>query len=164
LISLDVDGTQLDSKGSLHPRNEAALRMDISKGVIIILNKGKPINSIAWLIDRLGLTDPVVTLSGAQIVQPNGAGQWDTLKTIPISPNSLQRLADLLVSSPLSAFICTDHRILAFHPKSNLVYQGQIQEMMSKDNLLEVQTLHVSPFPSMRTLEQPILKLFLYGD
>jgi len=164
MISLDVDGTLLDSKGSLPLGNEAAVKMAVSMGVKVILNTGKPLHSIEWLIHTLNLREPVVLLSGALIVYENGGGKWDVLKTHPISPKSLSSLSDLLAPTQLSAFVCTAWNTQVFHAKNDPAFQRQVSDMISRTNIMGVQILDRSPFTQLQDIEDPILKIFLFGD
>lgn len=164
MISLDVDGTLLDSNGSLPPGNESAVKEAASLGVKVILNTGKPLCSVEWLVHVLNLSDPVVALSGALIVSKNGAGEWDILRTYPISEESLTSLADLLAFTPLSVFVCTDWNTQVFHAKNNPAYQRHVRGMMSRTSIMDIQILDRSPFERPQDIERPILKIFLHGD
>jgi Cof subfamily protein (haloacid dehalogenase superfamily) len=164
MISLDVDGTLLDSKGSLPPGNEAAVKRAISMGVKVILNTGKPLHSIEWLIHALNLKDPVALLSGAFIVSENEGKNWNILQTYPISEESLTTLADLLALTQLTAFVCTDWRTQVYHAKNDPAFQDHMNTMMSRTNMVDVQILDHSPFEQMQDGDHRVLKIFLHGD
>lgn len=164
MISLDVDGTLIDSNGSLPPGNEAAVKKSVSMGVKVILNTGKPLRSIEWLLHTLNLRDPVVLLSGALIVCEDGAGKWDILNSYPISKNSLTSLAALLAPTQLSAFVCTDWETEVFHAKNDPVFQRHMRTMMSRTNMSDALILDRSPFEQLQDSEHRILKIFLHGD
>ena len=164
MISLDVDGTLLDSKGSLPPGNEAAVKMAVSMGVRVILNTGKPLHSLEWLIRALDLEDPIALLSGALIVSENKGGKRDILRIHPISEESLSALADLLAPTQLTAFICTDQNTQVYIAKNDPAFQDHMRAMMFRTNMLDVQILDRSPFDPIEDCEHRILKIFLHGD
>lgn len=164
MISLDVDGTLLDSKGSLPPGNEAAVKKAVSMGVKVILNTGKPLHGIEWLLRALNLKDPLALLSGAFIVSEDKGGERDILRRHPISEQSLFTLANLLAPTQLTAFICTDQNTQIYIAKKDPAFQDHMSAMISRTSLLDAQILDRSPFEQLEGCEQQILKIFLHGD
>lgn len=65
LVAIDLDGTLLNSKHELTPRNEHALRTAIAQGVQIVLTTGKTRASAESIITRLNLQSPGIFNGGA---------------------------------------------------------------------------------------------------
>ena len=70
LLALDIDGTLLNDKRELTERTVGAIKRAIDSGVHVTLCTGRPIQGVKWLVERLGITVPVITYNGAEIVDP----------------------------------------------------------------------------------------------
>lgn len=70
LLALDIDGTLLNSERKLTARTESAIKQAIRSGVMVTLCTGRPIQGVRKYIDALGLTAPIITYNGAEIVDP----------------------------------------------------------------------------------------------
>src|SRR4030081_1562511 len=66
-MALDLDGTILDLKLNLDPRDVEALRGIISAGVTVVACTGRPFPGALPWVKRLGLETPIVCYQGAQI-------------------------------------------------------------------------------------------------
>jgi Cof subfamily protein (haloacid dehalogenase superfamily) len=73
LIATDIDGTLLNSRHELSPRNEQALRLAMKQGVQVVLATGKTYYSGRFIIEKLGLTSPGVFIQGLVICAPDGS-------------------------------------------------------------------------------------------
>ncbi|MDL1900236.1 HAD family phosphatase [Anaerolineae bacterium CFX9] len=71
-VVLDLDGTLLNSKHELSPRNEAAVKAVIAKGIHVILATGKTRNSGKGLIEKLGIRSPGIYLQGLAVYDAEG--------------------------------------------------------------------------------------------
>lgn len=70
LIAIDIDGTLLDSQKQLSSKNKEAIQAARNQGVKIVLCTGRPLRSMAYLIQELNLNgeeDLAVTYNGALI-------------------------------------------------------------------------------------------------
>lgn len=70
LIVIDIDGTLLDSKGSISTENKLAIKKAKDKGVQVILCTGRPIRSAHYLLaelDLLSKEDLIITSNGGLI-------------------------------------------------------------------------------------------------
>ena len=70
LLALDIDGTLLNDKRELTDRTVEAIKRAIDSGVHVTLCTGRPIQGVKWFVERLGITAPVITYNGAEIVDP----------------------------------------------------------------------------------------------
>lgn len=70
LLALDIDGTLINDKRELTDKTILAVKRAIESGVHVTLCTGRPIQGVRWLVDRLGITTPVITYNGAEIVDP----------------------------------------------------------------------------------------------
>ncbi len=70
LLALDIDGTLLDDNRQLSEENISAIKRAVDSGVHVTICTGRPIQGVKWLVDRLGITTPVITYNGAEIVDP----------------------------------------------------------------------------------------------
>ena len=68
LIAIDLDGTLLDSRGALPPRNRAALHSAHERGLKVVLCTGRSYTETRPVIDQIGLDlDATITVGGALI-------------------------------------------------------------------------------------------------
>jgi Cof subfamily protein (haloacid dehalogenase superfamily) len=73
LMALDLDGTILDLRLNLDPRDVEALSEIIRAGVTVVACTGRPFPGAVPWVKRLGLDDPIICYQGAQIRLPDGA-------------------------------------------------------------------------------------------
>jgi Cof subfamily protein (haloacid dehalogenase superfamily) len=86
LVALDIDGTLLDSRNQLRPAVAAAVQRATERGVAVVLATGRWYESARRLADRLGLTTPVISHSGARVTR-RAPGEEDLLHlTLPLEP------------------------------------------------------------------------------
>ncbi len=67
LIALDLDGTLLDSKKALSPRNLAALKAAAAQGIEIVPTTGRFFSGMPELVRKLPFLRYAITINGAQI-------------------------------------------------------------------------------------------------
>jgi Cof subfamily protein (haloacid dehalogenase superfamily) len=73
LLALDLDGTILDLKLNLDPRDVTALGRIRQAGMIVVACTGRPFpGSLPW-VERLGLDGPIVCYQGAEVRTVDGA-------------------------------------------------------------------------------------------
>jgi Cof subfamily protein (haloacid dehalogenase superfamily) len=91
LIATDIDGTLLNSRHEISPRNEQALRRAMQQGVQVVLATGKTYLSGVGIIRQLGLTTPGVYVQGLAICGPDGS----VLHSQTLNPDVVQHVASL---------------------------------------------------------------------
>lgn len=72
LIVADLDGTLLNSEHEITPLTEDAVREAMARGVMFTVATGKTYPSTTGLIERLGITLPVICSNGVLIHAPDG--------------------------------------------------------------------------------------------
>ena len=76
-MALDLDGTILDMKLNLDPRDVEALQRIIRAGVTVIASTGRPFPGALPWVRRLGLDGPIICYQGAQVRLPDGSTLLD---------------------------------------------------------------------------------------
>ena len=76
-MALDLDGTILDLKLNLDPRDVEALDSIIRAGVTVVACTGRPFPGALPWVRRLGLDGPIICYQGAQIRLPDGSTVLD---------------------------------------------------------------------------------------
>lgn len=69
-LLLDLDGTLLDGRGEVRPRNLEALRALEARGVPVMIVTGRSSLSAAAILDRIGLETAAVLFNGAVVYCP----------------------------------------------------------------------------------------------
>jgi Cof subfamily protein (haloacid dehalogenase superfamily) len=72
-LALDLDGTIVDARLQLDPRDVVALDRIKSAGITVIPTTGRPFPGALPWAQRLGLDGPIICYQGAQIRQPDGS-------------------------------------------------------------------------------------------
>jgi Cof subfamily protein (haloacid dehalogenase superfamily) len=72
LLALDLDGTILDMRLNLDPRDLKALGRIVSGGVRVIVCTGRPFPGAVPWVKRLGLDGPIVCYQGAEVRSLDG--------------------------------------------------------------------------------------------
>ena len=67
LVALDMDGTLLNDRQEVSPRNAAAIRRALDAGVIVCLATGRGVQHVLPYTELLGLTTPMITVNGGEI-------------------------------------------------------------------------------------------------
>lgn len=98
LLVADLDGTLLNSQHRLTPRTDRALRQAIEGGVKFTVATGKTFPSTLHLIERYGITLPVITNNGTIVFNPDGSVMWEDPIPLDLALESLHmaRKAGLL--------------------------------------------------------------------
>jgi Cof subfamily protein (haloacid dehalogenase superfamily) len=71
-VALDLDGTILDLRLNLDPRDVEALGRIIQTGVTVVACTGRPFPGAVPWAKRLGLDGPIICYQGAEIRMPDG--------------------------------------------------------------------------------------------
>jgi hypothetical protein len=67
LVALDMDGTLLNDRQEISPRNAAAIRRALDAGVIVCLATGRGVQNVLPYTELLDLTTPMITVNGGEI-------------------------------------------------------------------------------------------------
>lgn len=68
LVAVDMDGTLLDSNGSISAKTIAAIKKAAEKNIIFTVSTGRPIQGVEKYSHALSLDVPFITYNGAMIV------------------------------------------------------------------------------------------------
>lgn len=68
LITLDIDGTLINSRGIITDATAEAIRRCRDAGVMVTISTGRPVQGVRSFIEELGLDAPIITYNGAMIV------------------------------------------------------------------------------------------------
>ncbi len=71
LISIDLDGTLLDSSSQISIENREAVRYCLGKGVKVCLSTGKSMKYAGMIIKDLGLRDLQIVSGGTMVIDPS---------------------------------------------------------------------------------------------
>lgn len=84
LIAIDLDGTLLTNKKLISPENKAALKRAKEMGIKVVICTGRPLLSIAAILDELNLREPgdyAITYNGG-LVQRTDTGEILSQKSL----------------------------------------------------------------------------------
>ncbi|MFC4769119.1 Cof-type HAD-IIB family hydrolase [Effusibacillus consociatus] len=95
LIALDMDGTLLNSKGSISPENSQAINYLQSRGVKVVIATGRHYKDALGPLREAEIICPVISLNGADIRSEEG----DTVYQLPIHSD----IADQIVKYALDS-------------------------------------------------------------
>ena len=77
MLALDLDGTIVDARLQLDPRDVRALDRIKDAGVSVIATTGRPFPGALPWTERLGLEGPIICYQGAEIRMPDGGVMLD---------------------------------------------------------------------------------------
>lgn len=98
LVSVDMDGTLLNSNGQISDENVSAIKQAISKGVKVVITTGRGIKSLGDFIDQIGLRNVdeyVITNNGVSL---HSTKTLECLKATIIESEDLRTLCSLGVN------------------------------------------------------------------
>ena len=72
-MALDLDGTILDLRLNLDPKDVEALRGIIRAGVTVVACTGRPFPGALPWVKKLGLEGPIICYQGAEVRMPDGS-------------------------------------------------------------------------------------------
>lgn len=116
LIAIDLDGTLLDARGELPPRNREALHTAHAAGMKVVLCTGRSFTETRPVIDRIGLDlDACVTVSGALI-------------TDAVSGRTIERrtMPPTLVADYMSWLARREYSLLWLHDAAEAGFDGYV--------------------------------------
>jgi len=165
LISLDVDGTLLSSRGELPPRNKDSIQAAIQRGVRVILNTGKPHCTLKKLAGELALVDPISTLGGALILDISDPDHWRPIRSAVLPEDLLSRLNGLVGELPLSIQINTEYDTYFFHQKTDPEYLDYFNNLyLVKNGFPLARTVDESPLVNFSIDPSQVIKVTFHSD
>ena len=109
LVAFDLDGTLVGDDNKLHPGVKEMVEKLRKKGVTVLLASGREHVSMEKFAKELGLTDAIISLNGAVIIDAQGK----LLHRTSIRHDHLLAIRDALVEQPVFTFIFTPEKLLA---------------------------------------------------
>lgn len=91
LVAVDIDGTLLDSRGQVPPRNRAALAAAIEAGVEVALVSGRAHHFTHDIVERLPRPLTLILSNGAVVKDDGGATRWSRPLTSGVARAVLDR-------------------------------------------------------------------------
>jgi len=164
LISIDVDGTLLDSQGNLPMGNTDPIKKAKQKGIHIILNTGKPIGAIEDPYHILGLDDPVVTLTGGLVLENHQNRGWKMVRGSPIPTSTFAMIYQAVKDMKISTHFLTENITYIHHAINDVEYLEEFDEAMRKFSCMEYCVVPVSPLVDWAGLEMPPYKIMFFSD
>lgn len=119
LVAIDLDGTLLDSKKDISPRNKATLMEAKTAGVKIVLCTGRPLKAIEVYLDELELRDNgdySITFNGG-LVQKNKSGEIMEKVLMPLE--DIRELHELAVGLDVPLDVLSDGLVLQLPSSPN---------------------------------------------
>jgi Cof subfamily protein (haloacid dehalogenase superfamily) len=113
----DVDGTMVTNDKTLTLRAQAAVEQLRANGIIFSMTSARPPLGLRMLIDRLGITTPVIGFNGGVIAAPD----YSVLTEHLLSPEIARRAVDLLDSHQVSVWVFNGQDWLARDPEGPYV-------------------------------------------
>ena len=105
LLALDLDGTLLDGREHISPRNRQAIHSALEAGIRIVLVTGRGVDTPIRISKELGLNLPVICCHGA-LTKDFGANR--TLGHIPVPLNYAKPMVEYAEREGLSIAIYSD--------------------------------------------------------
>jgi len=109
LIAMDMDGTLLNKKVEISPRNAAAIKKAVAAGIVVSFASGRMFKSLRKFFEPLGLKSPMICFNGALVED--------------------SRTEEVYYQHPLK--LVTAHKVLAFcRQKHYCVFVGIKDEVL----------------------------------
>jgi Cof subfamily protein (haloacid dehalogenase superfamily) len=139
IVALDMDGTTLNDQKTISPETIEYFQYLQSKGVIIVLNSGRPFRALRHYYQEMGLTGPVVCLNGGMIISPRDNEKVLYKKTYPkdlitnaVDKMGMEAFANILVDDYTALYLAYDNNFLEgyIHKEGmKVVYGNRFKEI-----------------------------------
>lgn len=93
-LAIDLDGTLLGPDGEVSPRSQAAVRAAVDAGLHVVLATARWFQLAERTATSLGLTDPVIACSGAEVRRLTDRGDLMDVRVPSAFTNELYGLCD----------------------------------------------------------------------
>lgn len=135
VLVTDVDGTLLGPSGEIDPRDAAAVKELLARGVAVTICTGRMYSGTRHLAEKLGLDAPIACVDGSHIVHaPTGL----ELSAAPLVSDAARTLLDVLVEFGPAAFAFSNDEV--FHTPNGAEYTEYVRTWSERMN--EVGDLH----------------------
>ncbi|MDP6410042.1 MAG: HAD-IIB family hydrolase [Planctomycetota bacterium] len=115
-LLLDLDGTLLDGRGEVRPRNRVALCELEARGVLVMIVTGRSAKAALPIVEGLGLTAPTVVFNGAAVYCPKHRG---LIEERVLSNAAMGRALAFSAERDLLTLVMTRDRKLALEPRTD---------------------------------------------
>ncbi len=109
LIAIDMDGTLLNSKNQISPRDKEAIRRAGEKGLRIVLATGRILKSAKYYSEQLGLKSPIIASNGGIVIDEEGK----ILAQKPLDKESIIKLIELAEEEDLYFHLYNEEKFYA---------------------------------------------------
>ena len=154
LVAIDLDGTLLNSKKELSPRNKETLMKAKAAGIKIVLCTGRPLKAIEVYLEELGLLDHgdySITFNGG-LVQKNESGEIMEKALMPLE--DIHELHELAVSLDVPLDVLSDGLVLQL--PTSLNYRSIYGEL---NNLLTFETAQLDQLATDGVYNKAVIAL-----
>lgn len=107
LIALDMDGTLLTPSHEISPRNQAAIKQAMERGVQVIVATGRAFYEAHGVISKIDMKLPYICLNGAEVRNES----HEILTTNALSSELIDQAADVFRTEDIFYQIYTDRAI-----------------------------------------------------
>ncbi|HEL2738997.1 TPA: HAD family phosphatase [Streptococcus suis] len=156
LLAIDMDGTLLDDKKEISPRNQQALRQVAEAGIMVVLCTGRPLSGIQPYFDQLQLPHSPYAIgnNGCLILSTD---DWSILSYQSTPLAHVERLAKFLEEFP-------SLNLVLFTPHANYALGQELNEATKNDAIIESSILYHTDLENFRSLNIPVLVPIFMGE
>ncbi|MDE6280868.1 MAG: Cof-type HAD-IIB family hydrolase [Oscillospiraceae bacterium] len=155
MIALDVDGTLLNSGGTVTEETVLAIRTARERGVRVVLSTGRSVQEAVWLTELAGCDERAVCLGGAAIADMTDGRhlrRWD------ISEDAARAVLDTLAGQELACMVFAGEANL-LDPYSDGVFRRIYPYPAYMDNTVVAEDIA----GWLRAHNRPLTKVYALG-
>jgi Cof subfamily protein (haloacid dehalogenase superfamily) len=164
LLAVDVDGTLVDRSLEIRPRNLAALRGLVGRGVKVVLATGRMFSSALPYAEAIGTEEPIICYQGAVVRSRDG----ELLVEYSVSPEHARRAVELSRANDLHVNLYHDDRFYVERMDSGARRYAEVSRMTPNQvpDLMEIagggstKVVFVDDPERLRALEPEIRRTF----
>lgn len=119
IITIDLDGTLLNSFGEITPKTKETLKKAIDKGIKVVLASGRPISAIENIANEIG--------SNEYLISGNGALVYDIQKSEVVydrflSKEQVLKIVDICEENSIFCNVYTETEVIAKNLNYNVLF------------------------------------------
>lgn len=156
LLAIDMDGTLLDDKKEISPRNQQALRQVAEAGIMVVLCTGRPLSGIQPYFDELKLTYSPYAIGNNGCLTLS-TDDWSILSYQSTPLAHVEQLVKLLEEFP-------SLNLVLFTPHANYALGKELNEATKKDAIIESSILYHTDLETFSSLNIPVLVPIFMGE
>ena len=130
LITIDIDGTLLDSYGDLSIENKEAIENAINKGVKVVLASGRMPESVRSISEEIGATEYIIAGNGTLVYDMQ---KQENIYEQNIPEDKLFRIIDICEQNSIYYNLYTQNAIIANSLNYNVLYYHYENSKKSED-------------------------------